>query len=385
MCQSLRMSRLTAQTLFDNFMQIKDPRREHQKFHSLIDMLVIATCATICGAEHWTEIEEFGKAKQEWFASFLELKNGIPSHDTFQRVFMLLDSDQLKQSFVDWINSAVDLSEGSLVSIDGKNLRGSKSPANGKKALNIVSAWASEQSVVLGQVKCEEKSNEITAIPELLKMLELKGCIVTIDAMGCQTEIVKEIVEKEADYVISLKGNQGTLHQEVKDYLDWGERQNFKGIAVDYHETLEKGHGRIEQRKCWATEEIDWLEQKEEWKGLKSVIMVEAEREIIGGEKTVERRYFISSLKADAGEALQAVRGHWAIENQLHWCLDIGYREDDCRTREENAAENLAMIRHIGINLLKQEKSCKLGIKSKRLKAGWDERYLLKILKKVMR
>jgi predicted transposase YbfD/YdcC len=376
------MSKLKAETLFDNLLRVTDPRRQHQKFHSLIDILVISVCATICGAEHWTEIEEFGKAKQEWFAQFLQLENGVPSHDTIGRVFSLLDSDQLKMSFLDWIQSAVNLSDGSLVNIDGKNLRGSKSLRSGKRALNVVSAWAAEQSVVLGQVKCEDKSNEITALPELLKVLELKGCIVTIDAMGCQREIVKQIVEKEAEYVISLKGNQGMLHREVKEFMDWAERVKFKGIGFDYFESLEKGHGRIEKRRCWVTEEIDWLEQFAEWANLKSIIMVEAEREVIGGQKTIERRYFLSSLEANAKKALQSARGHWAIENQLHWCLDISFREDDCRTREGNAPENLAIIRHIGINLLKQENSCKLGIKSKRLKAGWDEGYLLKVLKK---
>ncbi len=374
------MSQLKAQTLFESLMVIKDPRVERTKLHSLIDILVIAICAMICGAEDWEDMAEFGLAKQEWLATFLELKNGIPSHDTFRRVFILLDTDELKVSFLEWIRSAVSLSGGSLVSIDGKNLRGSKSAANGKKALNVVSAWASEQSVVLGQVKCQEKSNEITAIPELLKILELKGCIVTIDAMGCQKEIVKQIAGKKADYVISLKGNQGILHQQVKEYLDWAERIKFKEIEFDYYETLEKGHGRIEKRRCWVTEEIAWLAEKAEWANLKSVIMVEAEREVIGGQKTVERRYCISSLGASAAEALRCVRGHWAIENELHWCLDIGFREDDCRTRTGNAAENLATLRHLGLNLLKQEKSSKRGIKGKRKKAGWDESYLLKVL-----
>ncbi len=376
------MNNLRAETLFQSLLKVADPRREHQKFHSLKDILVISICAVICGAEHWTEIEEFGVAKQEWFATFLELENGIPSHDTFRRVFILLDNIELKELFVEWIGAAVSLSKGSLVNIDGKNLCGSKEPVKGKKALNVVSAWASEQSVVLGQVKCEEKSNEITAIPELLKILDLEGCIVTIDAMGCQKEIVKEIVAQEADYVISLKGNQGTLHQEVKDYLDWAQRTGFKEIKSDYFETLGKDHGRIEERKCWVTEEIGWLEQKGEWKNLKSVVLVEAIREVIGGAKTVERRYFISSLGANAREALRCVRGHWAIENELHWCLDIGFREDESRVREAKSAENLATVRHIGLNLLKQEESCQLGIKSKRKKAGWDENYLLKVLKK---
>ena len=374
------MKPLKAETLFERVGAIKDPRLERTKLHSLKDILVIAVCATICGADNWEEIAEFGESKQEWFATFLELENGIPSHDTFRRVFILLDSVELKRLLVEWLSSAVSLSKGSLVNLDGKNLRGSREPLKGKKALNMVSAWASEQSVVLGQVRCEEKSNEITAIPELLKILNLAGCIVTIDAIGCQTEIVREIIEKEADYVISLKGNQGNLHQDIKDYLDWAERIGFKEIKYDYCQTLEKGHGRIEERRCWVTEEIDWLEEKGDWKSLKSVVMVEAIREIIGKEPTVERRYFISSLAANAKELLRCVRGHWAIENELHWCLDIGFREDNCQVREAVSAENLATLRHIGINLLKQEKSSKRGIEGKRKKAGWDENYLRKVL-----
>ncbi len=319
---------------------------------------------------------------REWFAGFLELENGIPSHDTFRRVFMLLDNIKLKEIFIDWISAAVSLSKGALVNIDGKQLRGSRAAGKGAKALNVVSAWAAEASVVLGKVACAEKSNEITAVPALLKILDLEGCIVTIDAMGCQKEIVKEIIEKRADYVISLKGNHGNLHQDIKDYLDWAERSGFKDIKYDYCETLEKDHGRIETRRCFVTQEIDWLAQKKEWANLKSVVLVEAIREVIGGAKTVERRYFISSLEANAKVALRAVRGHWAIENSLHWCLDIGFREDECRVREAKSAENLATLRHIGLNLLKQEKSCQLGIKSKRKKAGWNEDYLLKVLKK---
>ena len=375
------MKQLKAKALFETVGEIKDPRIERKKLHSLKDILVIAVCATICGADNWEEIAEFGESKREWFATFLELTNGIASHDTFRRVFILLDNAWLKTLFVEWISSAISLSKGTLVNIDGKNLCGSKEVVKGKKALNVVSAWASEQAVVLGQVRCEEKSNEIRAIPELLRILDLVGCIVTIDAMGCQTEIVKEIVDKGADYVISLKGNQGNLHQDIKDYLDWAERIEFKDIKYDYYETLEKDHGRIEKRRCWVTEEIEWLEKKDEWKNLKSVVMVEAIREVMGGKKTVERRYFISSLEANAESALKAVRGHWAIENELHWCLDIGFREDASRVREAKSAENLATLRHIGINLLKQEKSCKRGIEGKRKKAGWDESYLLKVLK----
>ena len=374
------MKQLKAETLFERVGEIKDPRKERTKLHLLKDILVIAVCATICGADNWEDIAEFGESKREWFATFLELENGIPSHDTFRRVFILLDNIELKTLFVEWLSATVSLSRGSLVNIDGKNLCGSREPLKGKKALNMVSAWASEQSVVLGQVRCEEKSNEITAIPELLKILSLAGCIVTIDAIGCQKEIVREIVEKKADYVISLKGNQGKLHKDIKDYLDWAERIGFKEISYDYCKTLEKGHGRIEERRCWVTEEIGWLEEKEDWKSLKSVVMVESIREIIGKKATVERRYFISSLEANAKELLRCVRGHWAIENELHWCLDIGFREDNCQVREAVSAENLATLRHIGINLLKQEKSSKRGIEGKRKKAGWDENYLLKVL-----
>lgn len=374
------MPQLQAQSLFDRFAALPDPRRDQTKRHLLVDILVLAVCATLAGAQGWQDIADFGLAKQAWLATFLELPNGIPSHDTIRRVFLLLKPAALESLFRDWLQSAVELSQGQLVNIDGKRLRGSKKQADGKGALHLVSAWAGAQGVVLGQVKTEEKSNEITAIPELLGVLEVAGCIVTIDAMGCQKEIVEQIIEQEADYVISLKGNQGTLHQEVKDYLDWGERINFAEIAYDYCETLEKGHGRIEQRRCWVTEEIDWLVMKEEWAGLRSVIMVEAEREVIGGAKSVERRYFISSLGANAKQALGAVRGHWGIENQLHWCLDIGFREDGSRVRSENATENLAVLRHIGLNLLKQEKRSGRGLAAKRLRAGWDEAYLRQVL-----
>ncbi len=375
------MSQLKVESLFERLREIADPRREHQKFHSLYEILVMAICAVLCGAEHWTEMEEYGEAKREWLATFLELKHGIPSHDTFRRVFILLDTIELKSVFVDWISATVSLSRGTLVNIDGKSLRGSKAPRQGKKALSVVSAWVSEQSVVLGQLKCEEKSNEITAIPELLKILDLEGCVVTIDAMGCQKEIVQEIVQKEADYVIALKGNQGTLHKEIKAYWDWAAHLNFKDIAYDTCVTREKDHGRSEERRCWVTQDIAWLAEKEAWANLKSVIMVEAVREVMGQEKTGERRYFISSLGANAEQSLRAVRGHWAVENELHWCLDIGFREDECQIKEARSAENLTAIRHIGLNLLKQEKSCRLGIKSKRKKAGWDESYLLKVLK----
>lgn len=373
------MSKSVALSLFDSLGQVPDPRMERIKLHQLVDVLVIAVCATICAAETWEEIEEFGRAKESWFRKFLALPNGIPSHDTFRRVFLLINPKQFQEAFLGWVRAAAQMTAGEVVAIDGKQARGARTP-EGKEGLRLVSAWACEQRLVLGQLKTEEKSNEVTAIPRLLQLLALRGCIVTIDAMGCQTAIASQIISQEADYVLSLKGNQGTLHEEVVEYFAWAEKTGFKDLEYDYCATLEKDHGRIEGRKCWVTEDTDWFTEKDEWAGLRSFIMVEADREVLGQAATRERRYFISSLGADAKQALRAVRGHWQVENSLHWVLDVAFREDACRTRTGHAPENLATLRHIAVNLLKQERSCKLGIKSKRLKAGWDESYMLKVL-----
>jgi predicted transposase YbfD/YdcC len=370
----------TPKTLLEHFSTVDDPRIDRTKRHKLIDILVIAICATICGAETWEDFELFGQAKQDWFKSFLELPNGIPSHDTFRRVFARIDPQQFQQAFLDWVRSVTRLTQGEVVAIDGKQLRRSHDSAVGKTAINIVSAWAEDNRMVLGQVRVEEKSNEITAIPELLRMLEVAGCIVTIDAMGCQTEIASEIIQKQADYVLAVKGNQGNLLEDLVGYFDWALRDKLNQTSYTTDATVDGGHGRIEVRRCYATSDIDWLRRKAEWKGIRSIAMVESERTVAGGKPSRDRRYYISSLEADAKELNRVIRSHWSIENSLHWVLDIAFREDDSRIRKDHGPENMTTLRHIALNLLKQDKSIKVGIKSKRKNAGWNERYLLKVL-----
>jgi len=377
----MMMSVPTPGTLLEHFADLTDPRVERTKLHQLLDILVMAMCATICGAEGWEDFAEFGKAKREWFETFLELPNGIPSPDTFRRVLQRLDPKEFEACFLRWVQSVNKIASGQIVALDGKQLRGSRDAAASLSAIHMVSAWACENRLVLGQIKVDDKSNEITALPELLRALALTGCIVTIDAMGCQTKIAEQIIDGEADYVLALKGNQGLLHEDVANYFSWAERTGFQEIAYTFAETLEKDHGRIEHRRCWATGDVAWLEQQAQWRGLQSIVMVEADREVIGKGRTVERRYFISSLPAEAKPLLAAVRGHWGIENSLHWCLDVAMREDASRIRRDHAPENVAILRHIALNLLKQEKSCKLGIKRKQLKAGWEHDYLLKVLR----
>jgi predicted transposase YbfD/YdcC len=363
----------------EHFAGLDDPRR-YNKRHQLIDIIVIAICAVICGADNWPAVEEYGKAKRKWFERFLELPHGIPTYDTFRRVFAALDAEQFQSHFMAWIRAVYQVTQGQVVPIDGKKLRRSHDRAAGKAAIHMVSAWAVENSLVLGQVKVDDKSNEITAIPQLLDLLEISGCIVTIDAMGCQKAITHKIIDRGADYVLALKGNQSGLLDDVQELFTYAQETEF--VDCDYCRTVEKNHGRLEIRECWTTsssEYMVYLRDRSAWANLHTIVMIKRERRF-GDKVETETQYYISSLMTSAQHILNVVRGHWSIENQLHWVLDIAFREDECRLRKGNGAQNFGLLRHIALNLLKQENTCKRGIKTKRLKAGWDMDYLRKVL-----
>jgi len=370
--------------LVDFLEGVPDPRVNRTREHNLIDILVIGVCCLICGGEGFSDMESFGIAKQEWFLRFLELPSGIPSHDTFNRVFSAIDPQAFVECFVQWTETLRSHLGGEVVAIDGKALR----RARDKDATltYVVSAWASESGLTIGQVKVQDKSNEITAIPELLRILDLSGCIVTIDAMGCQKKIAREIIEADADYVLALKGNQGTAHEEIRRFMDdlvppdatLGPPPTPK--RIDYLETVDGNHGRIETRRYWISDDLAWFEDKGKWEGLQCVGMVESVREI-GETRSYERRYFLTSIDRDVHHFAKACRGHWGVENPLHWTLDVTFREDDSRARSGNAAENLAALRRLALNMLKNEKSkSSLSIRRKRLMAGWNGNYLRKVL-----
>ena len=369
-----------------HFAVMKDPRKAKGKQHRLRDIMMLTICAVICGADSFTAIEAFGQAKQRWLGQFLDLEHGIPSHDTIGRVFAGIDPEAFEECFLTWVEAACEATDGEVIAIDGKTLRRSYDRHAGKAALHMVSAWATANGLALGQVRTAEKSNEITAIPELLEVLSLSGCIVTIDAMGCQRAIAETITDQGADYVLALKGNQGELRADTEalfgrvcgreDSLE-GERES---AAVSTHKSVTGGHGRVETRRCWALDvaEKGWVDL-EGWHKLRTVCLVEHER--FDGEKTTtQRRYYISSLAPEAQVLLRAVRQHWHIENKLHWVLDVAFREDESRIRTGHAAQNMAVVRRLALNLLKQEPTSSAGIKNRRLRAGWDEAYLRKVL-----
>jgi predicted transposase YbfD/YdcC len=373
------MAEASNSSITHHFKRLPDPRINRTRRHELQDVMAVALCAVICGADDWAAVERFGKAKLDWFRTFLALPNSIPSHDTFGRIFAALDPEAFKSCFLDWVKALTKDLAGEVVAIDGKTLRHTFDTAADKAAIHMVSAWASAQGVCLGQIKTEAKSNEITAIPKLLERLALKGCIVTIDAMGCQKEIARAIHDREADYVLSLKGNQGLFHDEIKVFLNDSVDSGFQDITHSFIQTVDGDHGRIEVRRVWATEDIAWLHDRDRWPGLRSLIIIESDR-TIREKTTCERRLYISSLPADATKLANVIRSHWGIENSLHWILDVAMNQDQNRTRKGNAPDNLAVLHHIALNLLKQDTTAKLGIKNRRLAAGWDHDYLLHIL-----
>jgi len=358
---------------------VEDPRDNRGKEHILLDIIVIAICAVISGAESWEDIAIFGRSKQEWLGTFLKLPNGIPCDDTFARVFGRLNPQQMQNSFISWVKSVNQELKGEVVALDGKTLRHSYDRGAEKGAIHMVSAWASANRLVLGQRKVEDKSNEITAIPELLKLLEIKGCIVTIDAMGCQKEIASQIRQQEGDYVLALKGNQGGLLEDVQWLFEQAINTNFVDVAHDFSQSIDKGHGRLEIRRCWTLSNLEYLVQKPLWSGFQTVAMVQTERKI-NGKVSTENRYYISSLPGDATVIAHAVRTHWSIENSLHWVLDVCFHEDASRIRKDNSPENMATLRHFALNLISRDKSSKSSMRAKRKQAAWDMAYLNHLL-----
>lgn len=378
-------AKIAEPSLIACFRDIPDPRVERTKRHNLTDVLVIGVCTLLCGGETFNDMEDFGKAKHDWLATFLELPKGIPTHDTFNRIFAALDPQRFLDCFLRWTQSLRSAVAEEIVAMDGKALR--RALNQGQALPYIVSAWAVENGLVLGQLKVADKSNEITAVPELLRVLDVRGCIVTTDAMGCQKKIVKEIIDSGANYVLALKGNHETVHEEVKTYLDdaisrqAADRSANRSEILELvtAETVEKNHGRLETHHYWQSETIGWFADLAKWEGLRSVGVVEATREIKGKIST-ERRYFLSSLSCDISRFAKAVRGHWGVENKVHWHMDVSFGEDQSRARTGHAAENLATLRRLALNLLKRETTKKRGIRGKQKNAGWDHRYLLQLL-----
>jgi predicted transposase YbfD/YdcC len=368
--------------IMEHFREIEDPRIERNKRHTIWDIIVLTICAVVCGCETWEDISMYGEEKQQWLSKFLALPNGIPSHDTIRRLFIRLNPEQLQQCFLSWVDAIRRHSGAEVVSIDGKTARRTHDHGAGKSALHMVSAWASENRMVMGQVKTDEHSNEITAIPQLLQLLELKGCIVTIDAIGCQREIANEIRKKKAEYLLAVKGNRAELFEAIKECFaevkPGSEQQEREWL--DYHRTFDKEHGRMETREYLTTDEIDWLKPLlRGWEGVRSIGMVRARR-VIGDQQTTECRYYISSLASNAQAFGMAVRCHWGVENSLHWVLDTVFREDESRMRKGNSPENFAILRRIALNIVRRDVASKFSLKARRKAAGWNDSYLEQLL-----
>jgi predicted transposase YbfD/YdcC len=368
-------------SLIVSFQDLPDPRVEGRCDHKLVDIIVIAVCAVIAGAESWVDVADFGEAKRQWLSTFLELPAGIPSHDTFGRFFAVLDAEAFQIAFMRWVEGVFRVSKGQVIAIDGKTVRRSHDRTIGKDAIHMVNAWATHNGIALGQWKTDAKSNEITAIPLLLRQLNVAGCIVTVDAMGAQTKIAQAIRDEKADYVLRVKDNQGHLHQDIQDWFAYADKVQFADIQYSYAETVNKGHGRIEIRRCWAISDalaLEYIRNYEGWTDLQTIVRVQRERRFADKIER-ETAYYISSLDSEAEPLLMATRYHWAVENSLHWVLDVTFREDQARVRRGHAAHNMAILRQLALNLLKKP-NLKESIRRRRKKAALDTSYLEKIL-----
>ena len=372
------MEKVASFRLLDHFALVSEPRGRNIR-HPLFDIFVIALCAVISGAEGWEDMEEYGQAQADWLEEFLDLPHGIPSPDTFRRVLSRLKPEELTQCFINWTDSLRESIAGEMVAMDGKTLRRSFDRAADKGAVHMISAWASANRLVLGQLKVGDKSNEITAIPHLLGLLALDGATVTIDAMGCQKEIARRIVDQGADDVLALKDNHATLHGEVKLLFDVVTATGLTDVSCDYYQSVDADHGRMETRRYWLSGDIECLGVKGSWANIAGVGRVESQVEL-DAVVSCERRYFLTSFGCDAARFAQAVRQHWGIENSLHWVLDVSFREDDCRIRQGAGAQTMSVLRHIALNLIRRESSHKRGVKARRKRAGWDHSYLLQVL-----
>jgi len=371
-------------SITDNFGDIQDSRVQGRCDYPLIEVITIAISAVIAGANSWVEIETFGKSKEDWLKRFLRLENGIPSHDTFGDVFKMIDAEEFQKRFMDWIERVFTVTKGQVVAIDGKTVRRSHDKSIGKDAIHMVSAWASANGVMLGQRKVDGKSNEITAIPELLRLLDVSGCIVTIDAMGCQKKIAQAIRDEKADYLLCVKDNQGNLLQDLQDWFAYADQVNFLHMHHDYHQTINKDHGRIEIRRCWAVSDplaFEYIRHHQGWADLQTIVRIDRERRF-SDHVEQETAFYISSLLPIASLILDASRQHWSVENSLHWTLDVTFREDDSRIRQDNAAQNMTLLRRLALTVIKQDPS-KGSLRQKRYRAALDDSFLFQLLARI--
>jgi predicted transposase YbfD/YdcC len=379
------MVELPPTSISEHFAALTDPRVERCRVHRLGDIVTVALCGVLCGADDWVAIEAFGQEREAWLRTFLALPGGIPSHDTFGRVFARLDPDEFRACFLAWVRAVVGAVGAQVVAVDGKTLRGSHDRGAGKAALHLVSAWATASGLVLGQVATDAKSNEITAIPPLLRLLDLGGATVTIDAMGCQAAIAGQIVEQGGDYVLALKDNHPALRERVR--LAFADARRAAGTALPLADVApavahDRAHGRAETRRCLAIGDpasLAYVDPKGRWPGLESLVLIESTRRV-GDTVTTEDRYYLASLPPDAARLARVIRAHWGIENRVHWVLDVAFREDHCRVRDGHAPENLAILRHFALNLLRRDRSARGGVATKRLRAALNHRYLRSLL-----